>query len=137
MCDKISCWIRNEKTMRIVATYGGRDRIVNVSILNLEAIVNRIWIDSAGRCIVCCFNLITALTDLSFRNAILGEMTQHNWLMKPIYPNLSHYRWISTEWQSLYSPNAEIKGISTAIASHSIINSIDYVILLYKPLSCL
>ena len=63
-------------------------------------------------------------------------MTQHNWLMIPIYPNLSHYRWKSTEWQSLYSLNAEIKVIPTAIASQSIINSIDYVILLYKPLSC-
>ena len=57
--------------MRIVATDGGRDRIVNDSILNFEAILNRNRIDSTGRCIVCCVNLITAFTDLSFRNAIL------------------------------------------------------------------
>ena len=87
--------------------------------------------------IVCCFNLITAFIDWTLRNAILGVMTQHNWLMKPIYPNLSHYRLMSTEWQSLYSLNVEIKVISITIASQSIINSIDYEIVLYKPLWCL
>ena len=35
--------------MRIVVTYGGRDRIVNVLILNSEAIVNRNGTDSTGR----------------------------------------------------------------------------------------
>ena len=136
MWYKISCWIRNEKTMKIVAKYRGCDRIVNDSILNFEAIVNRIWIDFTGRCIVCCFNLITAFTEWIFRNAILVEMMQHNWLMKPIYPNLSHYRLMRTEWQSLYSPNVDIKGISITIASHSIFNSIDDEIVIYKPLSC-
>ena len=135
--DRISCWIRNEKTMRIVTTYGGRDRIVNDSLLNFEAISIEFELILLGVSIVCCFNLITAFTDLSFRNAILVEMMQLNWLMKPIYPNLLQYRLMSTEWQSLYSPNVEIKVISITIASHSIINSIDYVILLYKPLSCL
>ena len=64
--------------MRIVPTYRVCDRIINDSILNFEAILNRNGIDSTGRCIVCCFNLITAFTDLSFRNAILGVMTQLN-----------------------------------------------------------
>ena len=35
--------------MGIVVTDGGRDRIVNDSLLNFEAILNRNGIDSSGR----------------------------------------------------------------------------------------
>ena len=64
--------------MRIVATDGGRDRIVNDSLLNFEAISIEFELILLGGSIVCCFNLITAFTDLSFRNAILVEMMQLN-----------------------------------------------------------
>ena len=49
--------------MRIVVTYGGRDRIVNDSILIFEAISIEIELILLGGSIVCCFNLVTALTD--------------------------------------------------------------------------
>ena len=49
--------------MRIVATYGGRDRIVNDSILNFKAISIEMELILLGGYIVCYFNLITAFID--------------------------------------------------------------------------
>ena len=64
--------------MRIVATYGGRDRIVNASILNFKAISIEMELILLGGYIVCCFNLITAFTERAFRNSVPGVMTQLN-----------------------------------------------------------
>ena len=127
-------WENNEDSAHLQKARSNSSWFAIESWSNFQQYLN--WFYWEGY-IVCCFNLITAFIDWTLRNAILGVMTQLNWLMKPIYPNLSHYRWKSTEWQSLYSPNVEIKVISITIASHSKINSIYYVIVLYKPLSCL
>ena len=64
--------------MRIVATDGGCDRIINVLILNFEAISIEIELILLGGSIVCCFNPITAFTERTLRNAVLGEMMQLN-----------------------------------------------------------
>ena len=90
-----------------------------------------------GGSIVCCFNLITSFTDWTLRNSILGVMMQLNWLMKPNYPNISLYGWKRILWQSSYSPNVDMNGISKTIASDRIIYFIDDEIILFKPLSCL